>query len=400
MRSAQVNRDGGADRCWDRLPGRSQGDDGDKTHVRGWPDVVQEPKRRSPHEYGPGALAKSRPVTDNSPLRTTPEQRDLEHQAHRGDKGHLGIGSPRLYQPPPTNRPLPVSGVSGLDGASLVLSKGILSGILVVSFQNQESLINVIQDILILLSFSDDNPIGKSDSLLIIPWALTGELITAVFAKYVRAKYLALRRRRRRRRIDNPVTDIELAEPAREDAFAMEAHVAFRLRQSKPVNDMPRDGTTRNPQCIDMTVSAVMVLHEEGTRLDMIPLEPATGCLILPAMPACVRITQTMPKKAVYQEHDCNGRQFSTLSKLARQRRGMSGPAVKATCPSCGATFKRLSARENHLLHRKCKAALEPAVSSLAGMEAEWDQLPFQDTTTMFDHLSARDSARLRVLRA
>lgn len=63
---------------------------------------------------------------------------------------------------------------------------------------------------------------------------------------------------------------------------------------------------------------------------------------------------QSRPKPQCW-EHGCNGRQFSTFSNLLRHQREMSGQAAKVICPDCGAEFTRTTARNGHLLHRKCR---------------------------------------------
>ncbi|KAK1981031.1 hypothetical protein LZ30DRAFT_593587 [Colletotrichum cereale] len=66
------------------------------------------------------------------------------------------------------------------------------------------------------------------------------------------------------------------------------------------------------------------------------------------------RIVSSRPKPQCW-EHGCNGRQFSTFSNLLRHQREKSGQAAKVTCPKCGATFTRTTARNSHLLYKKCK---------------------------------------------
>ncbi|KAH8749550.1 hypothetical protein F5883DRAFT_355578, partial [Diaporthe sp. PMI_573] len=54
-------------------------------------------------------------------------------------------------------------------------------------------------------------------------------------------------------------------------------------------------------------------------------------------------------------DHGFNGRQFSTPSNFLRHQREKSEQATKAICPDCGADFTRNSARNGHLLRKKCK---------------------------------------------
>lgn len=54
-------------------------------------------------------------------------------------------------------------------------------------------------------------------------------------------------------------------------------------------------------------------------------------------------------------EHDCNGREFSTWSNLARHRREKSKDHVRSRCPLCGMSFSRKVVLVNHVRRRTCK---------------------------------------------
>lgn len=183
----------------------------------------------------------------------------------------------------------------------------------------------------------------------------------------------------------------------------MKAHVAFRLQRSDNVEDIQRDGATRDLQWKQIKVSAVMVLTEHGMRMDMIPLNPETGYRMHTAMhtvmPAWVRTTHARPKN-VCEEHGCTGCQSSILGNFALHQQEKSGPAVKVTCSGCGASFQCSSSRDDHILHQECKAVMEPSLASHARMEADRDRLPLSDKTTMSDKLSIGEEYRLLVLRA
>ncbi|KAM7197983.1 hypothetical protein V8F33_005250 [Rhypophila sp. PSN 637] len=79
-----------------------------------------------------------------------------------------------------------------------------------------------------------------------------------------------------------------------------------------------------------------------------------------------VRVGHSRPKPQCW-EHGCNGRQFSTFSNLSRHQREKSGQATKATCPECGTEFTRTTARNDHLMHRKCKTKLAQQQERLIG---------------------------------
>ena len=67
-----------------------------------------------------------------------------------------------------------------------------------------------------------------------------------------------------------------------------------------------------------------------------------------------VCVAQNRPAPQCW-EHKCNGRRFSSFSNLLRHQRESSGQTAKSTCPKCNAEFTRPTARNNHLLHNKCK---------------------------------------------
>jgi hypothetical protein len=54
-------------------------------------------------------------------------------------------------------------------------------------------------------------------------------------------------------------------------------------------------------------------------------------------------------------EHDCNGREFSTWSNLARHRREKSKNHIRSRCPLCGMSFSRKVVLVNHVRRRTCK---------------------------------------------
>ena len=54
-------------------------------------------------------------------------------------------------------------------------------------------------------------------------------------------------------------------------------------------------------------------------------------------------------------EHDCNGREFSTWSNLARHRREKSKDHIRSRCPLCGISFSRKVVLVNHVRRRTCK---------------------------------------------
>lgn len=66
------------------------------------------------------------------------------------------------------------------------------------------------------------------------------------------------------------------------------------------------------------------------------------------------RAVQSRPRPQCW-EHGCKGRQFATFSNLLRHQREKDGQAIKASCPDCGAEFTRRTARNDHLIHQKCK---------------------------------------------
>ena len=71
-----------------------------------------------------------------------------------------------------------------------------------------------------------------------------------------------------------------------------------------------------------------------------------------------------VPPKPVCWDHGCNGRQFSTFSNLLRHQRAKAGISNKPCCPRCGAEFTRVSARDGHMQHDKCKPRALKTTSS------------------------------------
>ena len=61
-------------------------------------------------------------------------------------------------------------------------------------------------------------------------------------------------------------------------------------------------------------------------------------------------------------EHDCNGREFSTWSNLARHRREKSKDHVRSRCPLCGMSFSRKVVLVNHVRRRKCERSRRESV--------------------------------------
>ena len=61
------------------------------------------------------------------------------------------------------------------------------------------------------------------------------------------------------------------------------------------------------------------------------------------------------PRMPQCWDHGCKGRAFSTFSNLLRHKREKVGISTKFPCPNCGAAFTRITARDGHLAHDKCK---------------------------------------------
>lgn len=262
--------------------------------------------------------------------------------------GPTALGQTTVLQP----CALPLSSSNQLCRASLVSSKGTHLGKLVVPFQNEDSLLRVIQELSTVLS------LGSGD-----PTLLARYFLTACLALHQGATCVG--------------TETGSAEPAREKTFVLTTQVAFRLQRSNKGKNTPRDGETRNLQC---RVSTNLLIYENGKLWDMVTLDPATGYHMPSAMPTRIRVTQARPDLSCW-ENGCNGRQFSTLGRLLRHRREMLGQTVKVTCPSCGTSFKRLSARDKHLLQQKCKAAGKQSPPPVARVEARGDRLSLSAIT-------------------
>lgn len=54
-------------------------------------------------------------------------------------------------------------------------------------------------------------------------------------------------------------------------------------------------------------------------------------------------------------EHDCNGREFSTWSNLARHKRERSKDHIRSQCSICGMSFSRRVVLLNHIRKQTCK---------------------------------------------
>lgn len=76
-------------------------------------------------------------------------------------------------------------------------------------------------------------------------------------------------------------------------------------------------------------------------------------------------------QKAYCWEHGCNGREFSTSSNLLRHQREKDGTAAKSYCPECGAEFTRTTARNGHIINKKCsKLRQTPQQPQVAGFDS------------------------------
>lgn len=177
MPNVEADKATGVNKRRESLPGRKIGDHGDNPRVRGWPDAVHKSTSRSPHGHGllrpdvnPTAHHEQPQSSTSWKIKLTEMIRDIGvslRMAPMNTTNH--VVSPGVDQPLPRNRPLPVAEVLEPERASLVLTRTMSRGTLVVSFKNRDSLIRVIQELLIVLSFSEGDPTGKSNPLLIHP---------------------------------------------------------------------------------------------------------------------------------------------------------------------------------------------------------------------------------------
>ncbi|KUI73434.1 hypothetical protein VM1G_08874 [Cytospora mali] len=241
----------------------------------------------------------------------------------------------RLREASGRESPFFISDVLDLDRMLLDSLEGAHLGKLAVSFQNPDSLSKVVQDPSTALSFNSGNSV-------------------------VLAKRLLRARLSRRRHLQN-LRALELAreesrfvEPVRENVwlnFVEKTHLAFRLRRCQTTSVVTFDGITGNLKHKGLKASVIVVVYDVIKRWDVVPLDAATVYLIPPAVPAGIYSSSTS-----CWEHGCNGIRFSTLANLLRHQREKSGQAEKVACPDCGALFRRMSARNGHLLRQECKA--------------------------------------------
>jgi hypothetical protein len=65
--------------------------------------------------------------------------------------------------------------------------------------------------------------------------------------------------------------------------------------------------------------------------------------------------------------HGCNGRVFTSVNNYRRHCREQGQSCDKPTCPICGRTFTRRTARDQHYTKKRCKV-----------VDNDWNGIPFQ----------------------
>jgi hypothetical protein len=105
---------------------------------------------------------------------------------------------------------------------------------------------------------------------------------------------------------------------------------------------------------VPLTLTGEAISVPTGQYIGMYPALPVAGYVGASYQEGGnIRTMQSRPKPRCW-EHGCKGRQFSSYSNLSRHQREKSGLTVKASCPWCGITFTRTTARDKHMLDGIC----------------------------------------------